>query len=1002
MRPTSSGLTAAAVVGGVIALILTPIASTRLASTTRAQSVDVDPYLYGSAGISRTKNSAEVGNSSVTANSRIFLTVDTTSVPGGDVAEPGIRLNNHGQGWFTVSTLDEANAVNTTGVPFSYLVVNQPTGTFGPLTYTTGAAVLPAGSDHMAVPAPAADAHSTVLLTVDASSLDEGVHLDGLKVNNKGAGGFTVTTLDLKAAGAHGIPFNWIVVNGGGGLRGHHTISTGHNVGVDSTAFTRTAGVFVTTDATTVGGATDVSLPGVKVNNHGDGFFTVTTLANTAVHSGGVPFDWIVVPPPHRWEEYGPTAFSGNDWTIAVDPSNPKIVYTGSNWGGVWKTVDGGQSWQPSWEQTLVGILQLALSPRNDKTIYALDFDLRVWKSGDAGGSWAKIAEPAFTAQQAGDTRFGAVMRIDADESVWVCSNGGGLAVLKQNASTWAHVGPSNAGTKCTDVVLASDGSIYAAFMGSGVYEVPHGGSSWQSIDTDSAAITNPIRLAVSGGEIALNAEGHVYTSSVSTPTKWADRGLACSNPDSQTNYNLALAISPTDPNHIVALAGCGGVSRDGGKTFKRMDEPSLDQHQVVFIDDSHLAMAADHGPRFSANGGMFFHDFETEGAQDSRIIDGPPTVVFYGLDVSPPDRFGREVVDGNSQDLGALEVIGNRFGMGGPGGEIGLSVSGRPLANDATESNEFGMISSTVDVYNVDTSAKNCTGCATLLRTQYVVPGPYFDAPTTQAEEFGPGANKLGSIQFPANIDAIATDPADPNRVFVGLANGAIYESTTGMKLGCASAAQCFTKARSGVVGVAVSTIDVVSSSLAYVGYANGKIGALGALSSAFGTSTFTPLHPSDLQQPILTIARSGSRLYIAQSGGVSSSSNGSAPWGDITGPKSSGPGAQIAGGTSIVGLAVDEQHGYVYVATGVRFLHVNVSSLPSPQLEPAVWRKKIDAAPSAAWDPFSTGLPPNIPVSGIAIAAGGSPSGTDAIPEQALFISTVGRGIWWRRDLG
>jgi len=132
--------------------------------------------------------------------------------------------------------------------------------------------------------------------------------------------------------------------------------------------------VFLTVDGASISGNGDVALSGVKVNNHGPGFFTVTTLALTPAQTTGIPFDWVVFEPLPIWEEYGPTGVSGNVWTIAVDPRDHNVFYSGSSWGGVWKTVNGGQTWSPQWKQksgkdiAQVGIYRIVVAPNNSNT----------------------------------------------------------------------------------------------------------------------------------------------------------------------------------------------------------------------------------------------------------------------------------------------------------------------------------------------------------------------------------------------------------------------------------------------------------------------------------------------------------------------------------------------------------------------------------------------------------------------------------------------------------
>ena len=98
---------------------------------------------------------------------------------GRDVASPGVRLNNREQGFITISTLDESNASEPCGVPLSYLVVNSVEAARWSASYTTGTAAIPTHADHVGVNAAAAQPNSTILLTVDATVINESMHLPG-------------------------------------------------------------------------------------------------------------------------------------------------------------------------------------------------------------------------------------------------------------------------------------------------------------------------------------------------------------------------------------------------------------------------------------------------------------------------------------------------------------------------------------------------------------------------------------------------------------------------------------------------------------------------------------------------------------------------------------------------------------------------------------------------------------------------------------------------------
>lgn len=74
------------------------------------------------------------------------------------------------------------------------------------------------------------------------------------------------------------------------------------------------------------------------------------------------------------------TPVSGRVTAIAVDPTDPNLVYLGLAQGGVWRTTDGGANWMPLFDQqATLAIGALALAP-TDRTILYVG-------TGEANGS---------------------------------------------------------------------------------------------------------------------------------------------------------------------------------------------------------------------------------------------------------------------------------------------------------------------------------------------------------------------------------------------------------------------------------------------------------------------------------------------------------------------------------------------------------------------------------------------------------------------------------------
>ncbi|NJM16898.1 MAG: hypothetical protein HC896_17340, partial [Bacteroidales bacterium] len=93
---------------------------------------------------------------------------------------------------------------------------------------------------------------------------------------------------------------------------------------------------------------------------------------------------------------------------MVVDPDDAthKTWYAGSASGGVWKTTDGGKTWNKIFSvDENTGCSDLTMDPKNPNTLYAAFWEFRrtawsfnsgglksaLYKSTDGGKNWAKI-----------------------------------------------------------------------------------------------------------------------------------------------------------------------------------------------------------------------------------------------------------------------------------------------------------------------------------------------------------------------------------------------------------------------------------------------------------------------------------------------------------------------------------------------------------------------------------------------------------------------------------
>ena len=102
------------------------------------------------------------------------------------------------------------------------------------------------------------------------------------------------------------------------------------------------------------------------------------------------------------WTNLGPANIAGMSRSLVIDPTNPDTMYTTGINGGVWKSLDGGSTWNALGDFLPVLVIgSLALAPQDSNTIYAgtgdgfIGYDsvrgAGIFKSTDAGNSWTRL-----------------------------------------------------------------------------------------------------------------------------------------------------------------------------------------------------------------------------------------------------------------------------------------------------------------------------------------------------------------------------------------------------------------------------------------------------------------------------------------------------------------------------------------------------------------------------------------------------------------------------------
>ncbi|HEV8266152.1 MAG TPA: glycosyl hydrolase [Gemmatimonadales bacterium] len=358
-----------------------------------------------------------------------------------------------------------------------------------------------------------------------------------------------------------------------------------------------------------------------------------------------------------EWREIGP--FRGGRVTaVAGHAKEPYTFYFGATGGGVWKTLDGGLTWQPVSDKDFrvgsIGAIEVAPSDPNVVYVGTGESPIRgnvspgdgLYRSTDAGKTWTPAG--LRDAGQIGAIRvhpgnpdlvyvaaLGHVFGPNAERGVFRSKDGG---------RTWEEILFRSDSAGAIDLAMdpANPRILYAAFWqarrgpsfmssggpGSGLFKSTDGGDTWKEITRNQGlpkGVIGKIGVAVSHANhervwaIVEAEEGGVFRSDDGGET-WRrlneERNLR-----QRAWYYTHIHADPKDPETVYVMNTGFYRSVDGGRTFTPIRTPHGDNHALWIAPNDPLRMinGNDGGANVTYNGGV------TWTGQDNQ-----PTAQFY------------------------------------------------------------------------------------------------------------------------------------------------------------------------------------------------------------------------------------------------------------------------------------------------------------------------------------------------------------------------------------
>lgn len=306
---------------------------------------------------------------------------------------------------------------------------------------------------------------------------------------------------------------------------------------------------------------------------------------------------------------------------LAIAPSNPEVLWAGTgeqnnrqstSWGnGVYRSTDGGESWTHAGLVETRHIGRVRVHPENPGIAYvaalgnlwAPSEDRGVYKTTDGGQTWEKVlyideftgaVDLVMDPVDPNTLYAAAYQRL---RRTWGFNGGGpgsGIYKTTDGGQTWNELTngiPAGDKGRIGLAIAATNADILYATVehdsAEGIYRTDDAGASWREVNE-----LNPRPMYYSHIFVDPTDEDRVYILS-QEPYRSEDGGRTFNELPSRATYDVGvhsdhhtLWIDPNDPEHFY-LAGDGGFHEtwDGGMTFRKFVNLPIAQFYAIGVD---------------------------------------------------------------------------------------------------------------------------------------------------------------------------------------------------------------------------------------------------------------------------------------------------------------------------------------------------------------------------------------------------------------------------------
>lgn len=364
---------------------------------------------------------------------------------------------------------------------------------------------------------------------------------------------------------------------------------------------------------------------------------TTPSVAPSPTPTPGPPFANL------KWREIGPAGTGGRVAAVAGSASDPKLYYLGAAGGGVWKSGNAGQTWDPVFEgQPIASIGAVTIDPTDNQTVWVgtgesnprndVSYGDGVYKTTDGGEKWTNVGLKGtkYISRIVVDPHNHNHVVVGALGDVFADSTDRGIYVTDDGGKTWKqtlYVGPQSG---VSDLAMSAQNPnvLYAGIWQfqrrpytftsggdlDGLYKSSDGGMTWTKLTGHGLpeGITGRIGVAVAPSDgnrvyAVIEAKSGVLWRSDDGGDTWK-----MVNDDSRLDaryfYFSHVEVDPKNPNRVYTISFQVMLSGDGGQHFKPVaDSVHSDFHSMWIApnDPDRIILGEDGGYALTLDGGQ-------------------------------------------------------------------------------------------------------------------------------------------------------------------------------------------------------------------------------------------------------------------------------------------------------------------------------------------------------------------------------------------------------------